>query len=72
MENGESMTTEWENFCRAFEYARGKVESGEWNWEQAFEYATKGIPESSEWNWGQAFEWCMQACETFFKKEADA
>jgi hypothetical protein len=66
------MTTEWENFCQAFEYARSKVESGEWSWEQAFEYATRGRAENGEWNWGRAFEWCMQACETFFKKETNA
>jgi len=64
------MTTEHEYYRQAFEYARGKVESGEWSWEQAFEYASGRKAESSKWNWGQVFEWCRQACEAFFKKEA--
>ena len=29
------MTTEREHCIRAFEYARGKVKSGEWSWDMA-------------------------------------
>lgn len=63
------MTTEREYYIRAFEYARGKVKSGEWSWEQAFEYVAtaRDKAESFEWSWEKAFEWCKQACEACFK-----
>jgi hypothetical protein len=32
------MTSEQEYDSQAFEYAKGKVESGEWSWEQAFKW----------------------------------
>jgi len=31
------MTTEQKQYSKAFEYARSKIENGDWSWEQAFE-----------------------------------
>ena len=61
------MTTEQKQYSKEFEYARSKVENGDWSWEQAFEYAAKAVAESSNWNWEQAFDCCKQACEACFK-----
>jgi len=35
------MTSEQESYSQVFEYARDKVESGEWSWEQACEASFK-------------------------------